>query len=86
MRALANKYKSPELASKSLSNGAVSKLTFEAKKDGENDLEMLYYVAHPFVMPNAPDFIKREFSGEQIALSDNNHDGVLKTIDKLIAK
>ncbi|KZD13324.1 HAD-IIB family hydrolase [Oenococcus oeni] len=54
--------------------------------DGENDLEMLYYVAHPFVMPNAPDFIKREFSGEQIALSDNNHDGVLKTIDKLITK
>ncbi|MDN6967115.1 HAD-IIB family hydrolase [Oenococcus sp. UCMA 17063] len=52
--------------------------------DGENDLEMLYYVAHPFVMPNAPEFIKKQFSGEQIALSDNNHDGVLKTIDKMI--
>ncbi|OIL94591.1 hypothetical protein ATX44_11975 [Oenococcus oeni] len=48
MRALANKYKSPELASKSLSNGAVSKLTFEAKKDGDvtiglwNDTEKVW--------------------------------------------
>ncbi|MFT8469393.1 HAD-IIB family hydrolase [Oenococcus sp.] len=54
--------------------------------DGENDLEMLYYVAHPYVMPNAPDFIKKEFAGDQIALADNNHDGVLKTINQIIAK
>ncbi|WP_257614494.1 peptidoglycan bridge formation glycyltransferase FemA/FemB family protein, partial [Oenococcus oeni] len=40
MRALANKYKSPELASKSLSNGAVSKLTFEAKKDGDVTIDL----------------------------------------------
>ncbi len=48
MRALANKYQSQELATKSLSNGAISKLTFEAKKDGDvtintwNDTEKVW--------------------------------------------
>lgn len=52
--------------------------------DGENDLEMLYYVENPFIMPNAPDFIKSKFKKEQLALFDNNNSGVQKTIESLI--
>ncbi|QAS70207.1 HAD-IIB family hydrolase [Oenococcus sicerae] len=52
--------------------------------DGENDLEMLYYVAYPFIMPNAPEFIKKQFAKDQLAAADNNNSGVLKTIEKII--
>ncbi|MDR0900011.1 MAG: HAD-IIB family hydrolase [Lactobacillaceae bacterium] len=52
--------------------------------DGENDLEMLYYVNSPFVMPNAPEFIQKNFTEAQHALADNNQSGVLRTIDSLI--
>lgn len=46
--------------------------------DGLNDLEMLELVGHPYIMPNAdPQLFGRGFSE---AVSDNNHDGVLKTI------
>ncbi|MDR2660468.1 MAG: Cof-type HAD-IIB family hydrolase [Lactobacillaceae bacterium] len=54
--------------------------------DGENDLEMLYYVGYPFVMPNAPEFIKSKFNNTQIAIADNVHSGVLKTIAQIIKK
>jgi Cof subfamily protein (haloacid dehalogenase superfamily) len=52
--------------------------------DGDNDLQMLYYVGHPFVMPNAPKFMLEKFSSEQRAAADNNHSGVIKTINHLL--
>lgn len=50
--------------------------------DNGNDLEMLRYVKHPFVMPNAEDFMKVRIDG--MALNDNNHNGVLDTIEALL--
>ncbi|MGB4824254.1 MAG: HAD family hydrolase [Leuconostoc mesenteroides] len=47
--------------------------------DGGNDLEMLNAVGLPYKMPDAD--IIGQFN---VALSDNNHSGVLKTIQKLI--
>ncbi|WP_273710631.1 HAD-IIB family hydrolase [Leuconostoc mesenteroides] len=47
--------------------------------DGGNDLEMLNAVGLPYKMPDAD--IIGQFN---VALSDNNHSGVLKTIQQLI--
>ncbi|MDD9138277.1 HAD-IIB family hydrolase [Fructobacillus sp. CRL 2054] len=46
--------------------------------DGLNDLEMLNYVGHPFIMPNADPLLRGR--GFETEVADNNHDGVLKTI------
>ncbi|MDR3189776.1 MAG: Cof-type HAD-IIB family hydrolase [Lactobacillaceae bacterium] len=51
--------------------------------DNGNDLEMLHYVGLPFVMPNAEDFMKLRV--DNIALNDNNHNGVLDTIEAILA-
>lgn len=51
--------------------------------DNSNDLEMLRYVGHPFVMPNAAEFMKERIS--QQAKADNENDGVLETIEMLLA-
>ncbi|CAK1229426.1 Hydroxymethylpyrimidine pyrophosphatase and other HAD family phosphatases (Cof) [Fructobacillus fructosus] len=57
---------------------SVSKEAMAAFGDGLNDLEMLNYVGHPYIMPNAdPLLFGRHFNE---AVADNNHDGVLKTI------
>ncbi|MBX4173229.1 Cof-type HAD-IIB family hydrolase [Weissella viridescens] len=50
--------------------------------DNANDLEMLNYVGHPFVMPNAEPFMHEAIS--ETALADNNHDGVLDTIEAIL--
>ncbi|RRG18169.1 HAD family phosphatase [Weissella viridescens] len=50
--------------------------------DNANDLEMLNYVGHPFVMPNADPFMHEAIS--ETALADNNHDGVLETIEAIL--
>ncbi|MGO2545702.1 MAG: HAD hydrolase family protein, partial [Leuconostoc mesenteroides] len=47
--------------------------------DGGNDLEMLNAVGLPYKMPDAD--IIGQFN---VALVDNNHSGVLKTIQQLI--
>lgn len=45
-----------------------------------NDQEMLPLAGQPVIMPNAD---KRLFEyGYAVAIADNNHDGVLKTIAK----
>ncbi|MCM0582121.1 HAD family hydrolase [Weissella diestrammenae] len=51
--------------------------------DNGNDLEMLRYVGLPFVMPNAEDFMKVRIANE--ALNDNEHNGVLDTIEAILA-
>jgi hydroxymethylpyrimidine pyrophosphatase-like HAD family hydrolase len=51
--------------------------------DNANDLEMLRYVKLPFVMPNAEAFMQERI--DQVAISDNNHDGVIATIERLLA-
>lgn len=51
--------------------------------DNGNDLEMLRYVKYPFVMPNAEDFMKVRI--DNLAVNDNNHNGVLDTIEALLA-
>lgn len=51
--------------------------------DNGNDLEMLRYVKYPFVMPNAEDFMKVRVNN--VAVNDNNHNGVLDTIEALLA-
>lgn len=51
--------------------------------DNGNDLEMLRYVKYAFVMPNAEDFMKVRI--DRLALNDNNHNGVLDTIEALLA-
>lgn len=48
--------------------------------DNFNDLEMLQAVAHPYLMDNAPDELKKSFSN---ITSDNNHDGVGEIVEKL---
>lgn len=50
--------------------------------DNGNDLEMLRYVKYPFVMPNAEDFMKVRINN--LAVNDNNHNGVLDTIEALL--
>lgn len=48
--------------------------------DGMNDQEMLTLAGQPVIIPNAD---KRLFEyGYAVAIADNNHDGVLKTIAK----
>ena len=51
--------------------------------DNGNDLEMLRYVKYPFVMPNAEDFMKVRI--DNLAVNDNNHNGVIDTIEALLA-
>ncbi|KGO31787.1 hypothetical protein Q757_05060 [Oenococcus alcoholitolerans] len=51
--------------------------------DGMNDLAMLKYVGHPYVMPNASDDLKEiRLLTCRWAANDNRHDGVLDTIWK----
>lgn len=52
--------------------------------DGGNDVPMLKLAARSFVMPNGGDQARAVATEE--ALADNNHDGVLKTIQSLLAK
>ncbi|CAM4274675.1 Cof-type HAD-IIB family hydrolase [Weissella hellenica] len=49
--------------------------------DGLNDAEMLAAAARPFAMINGDETLKDLYP---LAVDDNNHDGVLKTIDTLI--
>ena len=44
---------------------------------------MLRYVKYPFVMPNAEDFMKVRI--DNLAVNDNNHNGVIDTIEALLA-
>ncbi|MBS9337708.1 HAD family hydrolase [Fructobacillus parabroussonetiae] len=57
---------------------AIKKEEMAAFGDGLNDLEMLRYVGHPYIMPNADPLLFGQ--GFHQVLTDNNHDGVLKTI------
>ncbi|MBM7617713.1 Cof subfamily protein (haloacid dehalogenase superfamily) [Weissella uvarum] len=50
--------------------------------DNDNDLEMLHYVKHPFVMPNAEQFMQDQIATKAVA--DNNHQGVLATIQQIL--
>lgn len=50
--------------------------------DNDNDLEMLEYVGQGILMPNAYQDIQTKIKHKAIA--DNNHDGVLATIDVLL--
>lgn len=50
--------------------------------DNDNDLEMLNYVGRGILMPNAYKDIQPKIKTKAIA--DNNHDGVLATIDVLL--
>lgn len=46
--------------------------------DGLNDMEMLDFAGHPYAMPNSdPALFDHDFN---VAVSDNEHDGVLNTI------
>jgi len=49
--------------------------------DGINDAEMLKAAAYPFAMINGDESLKAFYP---LAVDDNNHDGVLKTVDTLI--
>lgn len=51
--------------------------------DNDNDLEMLRYVKYPFVMPNAAPFMHKRIASQ--ALNDNNHNGVVDTIEAILA-
>ncbi|WP_439424878.1 Cof-type HAD-IIB family hydrolase [Oenococcus alcoholitolerans] len=51
--------------------------------DNENDLEMLKKYKYGFVMKNADDFMKRDIFFHTV--KDNNNEGVLDMIDRLLA-
>lgn len=51
--------------------------------DNGNDVEMLKYVGLGFVMPNAEPFMLNKFPNK--ALNDNNHAGVVETIEAILA-
>lgn len=51
--------------------------------DNGNDLEMLSYVGKGFVMPNAEEFMLKKVPNK--ALNDNNHAGVVETIEAILA-
>lgn len=51
--------------------------------DNGNDLEMLGYVGKGFVMPNAEEFMLNKVPNK--ALNDNNHAGVVETIEAILA-
>lgn len=51
--------------------------------DGGNDLEMLNFVGHPYLMPNTRHKLNL-LQDYQIVHNDNNHSGVLYTINQLI--
>lgn len=51
--------------------------------DNGNDLEMLSYVGKGFVMPNAEEFMLNKVPNK--ALNDNNHAGVVETIEAILA-
>lgn len=48
--------------------------------DNYNDEAMLNVVAHPFLMGNAPEDLKKRFTNTTL---DNNHDGIAVVLDKL---
>lgn len=52
--------------------------------DGGNDVPMLKLAGQSFAMPNGGQAVHQ--AADQEALADNNHDGVLKTIQSLLAK
>ncbi|CAH0418613.1 Cof-type HAD-IIB family hydrolase [Periweissella ghanensis] len=60
----------------------IDKSEIVAFGDNENDLEMLQYVGQGILMPNAYDEMQPKIPLK--ALTDNNHDGVLATIDSLL--
>ncbi|MDR3240997.1 MAG: HAD family hydrolase [Lactobacillaceae bacterium] len=49
--------------------------------DGLNDLEMLKSAHYPYAMPNGDPGLLEMFN---VAIDDNKHDGVLRTIDEII--
>lgn len=51
--------------------------------DGGNDVSMLQLAGHSFAMPNGGQAAKA--AADQVAIADNNHDGVLKTLLELLA-
>lgn len=50
--------------------------------DSDNDLAMFKQADYSFAMKNADDFIKK--NAHYITLEDNEHDGVMKTIQKML--
>lgn len=50
--------------------------------DGGNDVSMLQLAGHSYAMPNGNQLVKK--TAKKMAIADSNHDGVLKTIQKLI--
>lgn len=50
--------------------------------DGGNDISMLKLAGHSFAMPNASQAVKEV--ADQEAVTDNNHDGVLKTLQEYL--
>lgn len=51
--------------------------------DNENDLEMLHKYKHAYVMPNAQSFMTKQI--DQKAIATNDEDGVVATIEKILA-
>lgn len=51
--------------------------------DGGNDVSMLEMTNHSYAMPNGGQLAKN--AAQHLAVADNNHDGVLKTIEQLLA-
>ncbi|QBO36661.1 HAD family hydrolase [Periweissella cryptocerci] len=52
--------------------------------DNDNDLEMLNYVDQGYLMPNAYKWMREQINLR--ALNDNNHEGVLDTIEQLLGE
>ena len=50
--------------------------------DSDNDLAMFKQADYSFAMKNADDFIKK--NAHYVTLDDNEHDGVMKTIQKML--
>lgn len=50
--------------------------------DGGNDVSMLKLTTQSYAMPNGGSAVKRV--AKHIAVADNNHDGVLRTVHKLL--
>ena len=66
-----------------MEESGVSKENAMAFGDQWNDFEMLKYVKYGYLMGNAPAELKKEFSGKNITLT-NNEDGVAHILEKLI--
>lgn len=52
--------------------------------DNDNDVEMLNYVGRGYLMPNAYKWMREQIKLRAVA--DNNHEGVLATIDQLLGE